>query len=197
MSSTPGVWTRRRPDHRLDALDMVGRPAERCDPQRSRVHAVLPHRQPGDDPVVLLRGAGHAHGHRRLRDGAVRLRTEGGWFARRCHDPRRGLLCLSVHDHHIDDRHAEGQHDRFAHEREDGDGVHPVLGRSAPPSGFGFDVQVKRPGSSTWVSLRNDTLTPSTTWTPTNGTGTYRFRTRLQRLGATAASGWSAASRCP
>ena len=64
---------------------------------------------------------------------------------------------------------------------------------SGPPNGFGFDVQVKRPGSSTWVSLRNDTLTPSATWTPTNGTGTYQFRTRLQRLGATAASGWSAA----
>ena len=63
----------------------------------------------------------------------------------------------------------------------------------APPSGFGFDVQVKRPGSSTWVSLRNDTLTPSTTWTPLNGTGTYQFRTRLQRLGATTVSGWSAA----
>jgi plastocyanin len=66
-----------------------------------------------------------------------------------------------------------------------------------PPSGFGFDVQVKRPGSSAWVSLRNDTLTPSTTWTPTNGTGTYQFRTRLQRLGATAASGWSAALSVP
>jgi hypothetical protein len=64
---------------------------------------------------------------------------------------------------------------------------------SAPPSGFGFDVQVKRPGSSTWANLRHDTLTPSTTWTPPNGTGTYQFRTRLQRLGATSASGWSAA----
>jgi plastocyanin len=63
----------------------------------------------------------------------------------------------------------------------------------APPSGYGFDVQVKRPGSSTWVSLRNDTLTSSTTWTPPNGTGTYQFRARLQRLGTTTASGWSAA----
>ena len=63
----------------------------------------------------------------------------------------------------------------------------------APPSGFGFDVQVKRPGSSTWVTLRNDTLTPSTTWTPPNGAGTYQFRARLQRLGSSAASGWSGA----
>jgi plastocyanin len=61
----------------------------------------------------------------------------------------------------------------------------------APPSGFAYDVQYKRPGSSKWKSFRNDTLDPNATFLPASGAGTYSFRGRLQRLGSSATSGWS------
>ncbi|MEP6757973.1 MAG: hypothetical protein ABJB55_02125 [Actinomycetota bacterium] len=58
-------------------------------------------------------------------------------------------------------------------------------------------IRVRRAGQAAGIidlgQPPNDTLTPSASWMPLNGTGTYQFRARLQRLGSSAGSGWSAA----
>jgi hypothetical protein len=59
----------------------------------------------------------------------------------------------------------------------------------APPlPGFVFDVQVKAPGSGSWVYLVKGGTSRSTTVSP-NAPGKYRFRARLRTGGAH--SGWS------
>jgi uncharacterized repeat protein (TIGR01451 family) len=50
-----------------------------------------------------------------------------------------------------------------------------------PPAGYSEDVQVQRPGSTTWVSLFKATTATSGTYTPTSGKGTYKFRARFRR----------------
>jgi hypothetical protein len=60
------------------------------------------------------------------------------------------------------------------------------------PDGFVFDVQIKRPGTTTWKALLNDTTAGSVSFTPDKGTGTYGFRARTQRVGG-ASTQWSAA----
>jgi plastocyanin len=60
----------------------------------------------------------------------------------------------------------------------------------SPPIGYAYDVQVQRPGSTTWKMFANDTTLPSATFLPDAGSGTYRFRARLQRL-QSKASGYS------
>jgi uncharacterized repeat protein (TIGR01451 family) len=50
-----------------------------------------------------------------------------------------------------------------------------------PPTGYAEDVQVQRPGSTTWVSLFKATTATSGTYTPTSGKGTYKFRARFRR----------------
>ena len=62
-----------------------------------------------------------------------------------------------------------------------------------PPVGYAYDVQIQRPGSTTWKLLRNDGVEPSMSFVPDGGSGTYRFRARLQRLTA-GASGYSGAA---
>jgi uncharacterized repeat protein (TIGR01451 family) len=52
----------------------------------------------------------------------------------------------------------------------------------APPAGYGEDVQVKYPGSSSWASLRKSATGTSAAFVPSRGKGTYRFRARLHRL---------------
>jgi len=52
---------------------------------------------------------------------------------------------------------------------------------AAPPAGYAEDVQVQRPGSTSWVSLFKAATATSGMFTPTNGTGTYKFRARLRR----------------
>jgi uncharacterized repeat protein (TIGR01451 family) len=64
---------------------------------------------------------------------------------------------------------------------------------AAPPSGYSEDVQVQRPGSTTWVSIFKATTATSGTYTPTAGTGTYRFRCRFRRTSGTGASGYTPA----
>ena len=63
----------------------------------------------------------------------------------------------------------------------------------APPAGFVFDVQVKRPGTNTWVYWKNDTTLWTANFIPDAGPGTYRFRSRLRRVSNGAATGWSGA----
>jgi plastocyanin len=60
------------------------------------------------------------------------------------------------------------------------------------PDGFVFDVQIKRPSTSTWKALLNDTTSGSMTFKADRGSGTYAFRARTQRAGG-ASTQWSAA----
>jgi len=60
------------------------------------------------------------------------------------------------------------------------------------PSGFVFDVQVKRPGSSTWTNWLTAQTAASSVFTPDAGVGTYRFRARMRELSG-GASAYSAA----
>jgi len=64
---------------------------------------------------------------------------------------------------------------------------------AAPPAGYSEDVQVMRPGTTTWASLFKATTTTSGTFVPNKGTGTYRFRCRFRRTGTTGASAYTAA----
>ena len=65
---------------------------------------------------------------------------------------------------------------------------------AAPPSsGFAFDVQVKRPGSSTWSSWTTGTTAVAAGFAPDAGAGTYTLHARLRKLSGGAASKWSPA----
>ena len=59
------------------------------------------------------------------------------------------------------------------------------------PSGYAYDVQVALPGAG-FTSLMTGTSAPSTSFTPANGAGKYKFRARLRNTGNNAASGYSA-----
>jgi streptogramin lyase len=65
------------------------------------------------------------------------------------------------------------------------------------PSGFGFDVQLKPPGSTDWITWQSGVSSLSAQFGPSDplwaGPGTYRFRARLRQLTSNAAAGYSAA----
>jgi plastocyanin len=61
---------------------------------------------------------------------------------------------------------------------------------AAPPAGYNFDVQIKRPGSPSFVDWKVNQTATRSTFTPDGGTGVYQFRARLQN-GTGAASGYS------
>ena len=62
-----------------------------------------------------------------------------------------------------------------------------------PPAGYSEDVQVMRPGTTTWASLFKATTATSGTFVPNKGTGTYKFRCRFRRTSGTGASAYTAA----
>jgi hypothetical protein len=67
---------------------------------------------------------------------------------------------------------------------------------AAPPSGFAFDVQVKTPGSSSWLTWLDGTTSTTATLGPAgggpySGPGIYRFRSRIRNTVNGAASGYS------
>jgi uncharacterized repeat protein (TIGR01451 family) len=62
----------------------------------------------------------------------------------------------------------------------------------APPAGFVYDVQIMRPGTSTWVYWKSDTTLSKASFIADAGPGTYQFRSRLRRVTG-GASGWSGA----
>jgi Tol biopolymer transport system component len=62
---------------------------------------------------------------------------------------------------------------------------------SAPPPGYVFDVQIKRPYSITFTDWKTKLTTLSTTFVPDSGTGTYSFRARLRNTMNKKASGYS------
>lgn len=50
------------------------------------------------------------------------------------------------------------------------------------PAGFVFDVQVLRPGTSTWVNWLTGQTSKSGVFTPDAGVGTYQFRALMRRI---------------
>jgi virginiamycin B lyase len=70
---------------------------------------------------------------------------------------------------------------------------------AAPPSGFAFDVEVKTPGSTTWLTWLHGVSSTTATLGPAGGgpytgPGTYKFRSRIRNTGNGAASGYSPAA---
>jgi plastocyanin len=63
---------------------------------------------------------------------------------------------------------------------------------AAPPAGFAEDVQVQKPGSTTWVTWLSKQTTTSAAYTATPA-GTYKFRARYHDTGNNAASLYSPA----
>jgi plastocyanin len=61
----------------------------------------------------------------------------------------------------------------------------------APPTGFAFDVQIKRPGSTQWVDWRIDQSTTKARFVPDAGTGTYSFRARIENIAKARSAKWS------
>jgi outer membrane protein assembly factor BamB len=51
---------------------------------------------------------------------------------------------------------------------------------AAPPAGFVYDVQIQRPGSTTWSNWKTGVTTTSATFTPDTGTGTYWFKAHIK-----------------
>jgi plastocyanin len=60
------------------------------------------------------------------------------------------------------------------------------------PTGFGFDVQIKRPANSRWKTWLKDQYGNVATFVPDGGTGTYSFRARFKNLTNGTSSAWSA-----
>jgi hypothetical protein len=62
---------------------------------------------------------------------------------------------------------------------------------AAPPPGFVFDVQIRRPGSGSWVDWKNGVTTTSAMFVPDGGAGTYSFRAKLRKTSNGSSSNWS------
>jgi streptogramin lyase len=58
-------------------------------------------------------------------------------------------------------------------------------------TGFAYDVQIKRPGTTSYLDWQTGATSPSATFTPDAGSGTYSFRARLRKTGNGKSSGWS------
>lgn len=56
---------------------------------------------------------------------------------------------------------------------------------------FSFDVEIKRPGSASFVPWKTGVTARSATFTPDSGSGTYAFRAHLVRTRTGKTSGWS------
>jgi hypothetical protein len=59
------------------------------------------------------------------------------------------------------------------------------------PSGYVYDIQIKRPGTTSFVSWKMGQTARLTTFTPDRGAGTYGFRARLRKTSNGRASGYS------
>ncbi|MDP9341544.1 MAG: hypothetical protein M3Q23_05430 [Actinomycetota bacterium] len=64
---------------------------------------------------------------------------------------------------------------------------------AAAPAGFAFDVQIQRPGSTSFVNWMTNQTAASASFVPDAGTGTYKFRARVRNTGNSAASSYSTA----
>jgi hypothetical protein len=74
--------------------------------------------------------------------------------------------------------------------------AHVTWASGDAPSGDAFDVEVKAPGSSSFVPWRTGTTALGGSFGPADplwaGAGTYRFQARLRNMSSGAASGFSA-----
>jgi uncharacterized repeat protein (TIGR01451 family) len=69
-----------------------------------------------------------------------------------------------------------------------------VIWASQPlPAGYDEDVQVLYPGTTAWVTWAPNQTGASSQFTPNNGSGTYKFRARLQLTGTSQATLFSGA----
>ena len=62
---------------------------------------------------------------------------------------------------------------------------------AAPPSDYDYDVQIKWPGSSSFVNWMIHTVETSGSFQPDMGPGDYLFRARMRRISSNKTSGWS------
>jgi plastocyanin len=62
---------------------------------------------------------------------------------------------------------------------------------ASPPAGYVFDVQIRRPGSSTYEDWKTNQTATSATFLPDSGTGRYYFQGRLRNTANGQASGYS------
>ncbi len=62
---------------------------------------------------------------------------------------------------------------------------------AAPPAGFVFDVQIKRPGTTAFVDWKQGATSLQASFVPDAGTGTYSFKARLRKLANGKASQYS------
>jgi uncharacterized repeat protein (TIGR01451 family) len=60
------------------------------------------------------------------------------------------------------------------------------------PSGFVFDIQIERPGTTSFVDWMTNQTGKSATFVPDAGTGTYKFKARMRKLSPAAQSSYSA-----
>jgi len=60
-----------------------------------------------------------------------------------------------------------------------------------PPTGFVYDVKIKRPGSDTWETWKDGVTSSSATFTPDSGTGTYTFHSRVRNSASGKATWYS------
>ena len=60
-----------------------------------------------------------------------------------------------------------------------------------PPSGYVYDVQIRRPGSSNWLNWFPSTTTMSTSFTPDAGVGIYSFQARIRNVSLNRAAAFS------
>jgi len=52
-----------------------------------------------------------------------------------------------------------------------------------PPSGYVYDVQIQRPGSSDWETWKDGVTSASAAFKADSGRGTYSFRSRITNVG--------------
>jgi hypothetical protein len=60
-----------------------------------------------------------------------------------------------------------------------------------PPTGLVYDVQIQRPGSSSWTAWKTGVTGVSASFVPDAGTGGYSFRAKIRRLSNGTSTGWS------
>jgi hypothetical protein len=60
-----------------------------------------------------------------------------------------------------------------------------------PPTGFLYDVKIKRPGSGTWETWKDGVTSTTATFVPDSGKGTYTFHSRVRNSASGKASWYS------
>jgi hypothetical protein len=63
----------------------------------------------------------------------------------------------------------------------------------APPAGFVYDIQIRRPGNTKYYQWKWGQTAPSATYVPTVGPGTYSFQARVTNSSTGIHSNWSTA----